>query len=98
LHDHVPLAVVRVAVRHLDLSVGFLWDAGFDLPFGNGIAQPVGGIAFVCQQHLRGWQGSRQCCGTGVNTDLTVRLATAFREFHEDAAKHTQSRQRTKRL
>lgn len=76
--DLVPLSVERTAMRYLDFSVGFRWDAGFDSPVCKGIAQPVGVIALVGQQHFGGGHGSQQRGSTGVVADLTCREKQGF--------------------
>jgi hypothetical protein len=75
--DPVPLSVERPVVWYLDFPVGFRGDAGLDLPVGEGIAKPVGVVAFVGQQHLGGGHGPQQGCGTGVVADLACRKEQA---------------------
>src|SRR5476649_2952698 len=48
--DLVALLVEGLVVVDLDFPVGLWRDAGRDPPFGEGLAEPVGVIAFVAEQ------------------------------------------------
>lgn len=52
--DSVALSVERAVVGDRGFPVGFGRDAGLDLAFGEGIAEPVGIVAPVGQQGLGG--------------------------------------------
>ena len=50
--DLVALAVERLVVLDLDLAIGLRRDAGRDSSCDQGLAEPVGVVAFVAEQRL----------------------------------------------
>ena len=54
--DLVPLAIENAVMFDRLCAVGLRWDAGRDTPDGESLAEPVGVLALVAEQLLRGRQ------------------------------------------
>jgi len=78
--DPVALAVERLVVLDLDLAIGLRRDAGRDPSFDQGLAEPVGVVAFVAEQRL----GLREGVDHQGRTLVIAHLALA--EQHDQRA------------
>src|SRR3569623_1597895 len=83
IFDLVPLAIENAVMFDRLCAVGPRWDAGRDTPGRERLAEPVGVVALVAKQLLRGWQRIDHQGRALIIAHL------AFAEQHDDRASLT---------